>query len=102
MGEISEPCGNVNWRPIYMGGELTNYSISNEGQLRVSNTLKLRSLSTTNGYVTCSLIHKDKKCTKQIHRLVAEAFLPNDAGKKLNNSIGNLEWMSASDNTRHM
>lgn len=36
---------DANWRPIYMGGEMTNYSVSNEGQIRVSNTLKLRANS---------------------------------------------------------
>lgn len=101
-GENESP--DVIWRPIYNDDKVTNYSVSNKGQVRVSNTLQLRALSTTNGYVTCSLTYNGKKSTKQIHRLVADAFLPNDAGKKyvnhinsdkLDNRVENLEWVTS-------
>jgi hypothetical protein len=47
---------------------------------------------------------------KQIHRLVALAFLPTTSnksqvnhidGNKLNNHVDNLEWVSCSDNHKH-
>lgn len=99
------------WKPIFINEEISNYEISDYGRVRISNTLRLRSLSTHTGYNTCSLIHKDKKYNKQIHRLVAEAFIPNDDSKKkyvnhinynkLDNRVKNLEWVTASENTKH-
>jgi hypothetical protein len=46
----------------------------------------------------------------QVHRLVAMAFIPNPDkleivnhidGNKLNNSVGNLEWVSRGGNGKH-
>jgi hypothetical protein len=62
------------------------------------------------GYYTVRLTKKDKGSTKYVHRLLAETFIPNPEnkkcvnhmdGKKLNNALCNLEWCTASENSKH-
>jgi hypothetical protein len=99
------------WKPIYINNEITSYDVSIYGEIRVSTTLRARSLSIRTGYKTCTLIHKNKKYAKQVHRLVAEAFIFNDDVNKkhvnhknynkLDNRVENLEWITVSENIKH-
>ena len=62
------------------------------------------------GYLKIGLC-KDGKCEKhRVHRLVAQAFIPNPYGlsdvnhidgNKQNNSVSNLEWVSNRDNVEY-
>lgn len=63
-----------------------------------------------NGYLSCSLGILDKIYTAYIHRLIAVAFIPNPHnkpqvnhidGNSINNSIDNLEWVTAKENVNH-
>ena len=88
------------------------YEVSDQGRVKSlkygkEKILKLRN---NNGYLKVSL-RKDGH-TKQlfVHRLVAEAFIPNSNNLetinhkdevKTNNTVGNLEWMSRADNKRY-
>lgn len=70
----------------------------------------LKQLTRTNGYLYVSLSNEGMKKQKNIHRLVAETFLPNpsklpiinhiDENKK-NNMVSNLEWCTCIYNTNY-
>lgn len=62
------------------------------------------------GYVRVRLFKQGVWRTFRIHRLVAGAFLENPTrkrevnhkdGNKLNNHVGNLEWVTSSENFKH-
>ncbi len=90
------------------------FSISNTGKVYSKRTNRiLKTLFSKIGYeIFTTKIGGRKginKCFK-VHRLVAEAFLPNFENKrcvnhkdgiKTNNHISNLEWASYSENNKH-
>lgn len=62
------------------------------------------------GYLNVCLRKDNKNYTRLIHRLVAEAFIPNPENKpqinhkngdKTDNRVKNLEWVTASENEKH-
>ena len=84
--------------------------VSRTGQVWTTTYNRLLKQELTNrGYLRVSL-SKDKTVKGgHVHRLVAEAFIPNPDnlptvdhidGNKLNNCVENLQWLSYKDNTR--
>lgn len=62
------------------------------------------------GYLRVNLCKNGKYKTKHIHRLVAEAYIPNPEGKsqvdhidevKTHNWLKNLRWATPAENSRH-
>ena len=88
-----------------------NYLVFEDG--RVLNTLKDRLIKPSlneNGYLYVSLWRNNKSKSKTLHRLVAEAFIPNPLDKPIvnhkdanraNPHKDNLEWMTQSENIAH-
>lgn len=86
------------------------YLISNLGiviSLKRNTILKPQ---TYNGYYQIGLNKNSKLKWKTIHRLVANAFIPNSNnkpcvnhidGNKQNNYVDNLEWVTHSENVKH-
>lgn len=86
------------------------YKISKEGMIfsiRSNKFLKLNYKKS--GYVYIELNKNGVANTHRVHRLVAEAFIPNPDNKtivhhknnvKSDNRVSNLEWVSVSENTK--
>lgn len=94
----------------------TNYLITANGDVislnytRDRKPIKLKTRKNHRGYHLVG-IHVDGKCyVKQVHRLVATAFIPNPQqkpqvnhidGNKDNNCVDNLEWVTEKENIEH-
>lgn len=85
-----------------------NYSINEQGQVRNDKTGHIRrpTPNKRNGYLVVDLYKDNKREKVPIHRLVAEAFIPNPEnkltvdhidGNRQNNSIDNLRWATYSE-----
>ena len=70
----------------------------------------LKPMDNGNGYLYVKLLQHQKRKNVYIHRLVAEAFIPNPDNKKYvnhkdyditNNNVDNLEWCTASENIQY-
>ena len=95
------------WKPIK---DYPHLLISRTGRVwSTTYDKELRPHLTNRGYLRVSL-SKDKTVKNgSVHRLVAEAFIPNPDnlpcvdhidGNKLNNRVENLQWISTSNNMR--
>ena len=101
----------MHWKQI-AGYE--DYEISDTGLVRSLKRGRKRVLSPRkngrNGYLFVSLYAGGKVKHVFVHRLVAEAFLPNPLGletvnhkneDKSDNNVSNREWMTRGDNCRY-
>ncbi|WP_369124839.1 HNH endonuclease [Bacillus cereus group sp. TH153LC] len=89
----------------------TKYFLTEDGGVFNSESGKyLKGIRNKNGYLSITLSHKNVKTQHLVHRLIANAYLPNPKGypnvnhidgNKHNNSIDNLEWISQRDNVIH-
>ena len=97
------------WRDI--DGYEGLYQVSNKGRVKSLKYGKERILRPgwkTGGYLFVILCKNGNQSKQRIHRLVAQAFIPNPNNKpqvnhldenKKNNCVDNLEWATAKENT---
>ena len=90
------------WKDIFNG----THQVSNEGNIRRKDGEMRKLQKYSNGYLF--IAYKEKHYS--IHRLVAEAFIPNPDnktqvnhinGNKADNRAENLEWCTGSENQNH-
>lgn len=85
----------------------SNYIVYSDGRIySVRRKIFLKPFFDTNGYCRITLYKKDYS----VHRLVAEAFIPNPNNfpevnhknlNKTDNRIENLEWINSRNNVKH-
>lgn len=108
---------DITWKRVPGVGGYREYEISNTGLIRsilIKNGITeyriLKPQISWNGRLRIHLLKECKNKHLSIHRLVAEAFLPNPLnkpqinhidGNPLNNNVSNLEWCTASENLFH-
>lgn len=85
------------------------YQVSNMGRIRNSKGCIMKQAINEKGYMRIRLCKDGKKSHLRIHRLVADAFIPNPDNKeevnhiscmKSDNRVSNLEWVSSEENHR--
>lgn len=90
-------------------GRVRSLAVCGRSKAKRSNEYRILSACQT-PYPHVGVKINGKRVTKKIHRLVAEAFLPNKDnlpevnhidGDKRNNRVDNLEWCSSSQNVLH-
>lgn len=105
------------WKPI--NGYEGIYEISNHGRVKTlsrdvinNRPVKeaIKKLDFNGPYPSVGLSKNGKLITRRVHRLVANAFIPNPECKnqvnhkdtnKRNNHASNLEWCSSNENMKH-
>ena len=105
------------WKDIK--GYEGKYQVSNLGRVRsiprsgkhcTRKEAKIMFLSDRKGYKAITLYKSGKRKTISVHKLVAEAFVPNTKSKPVINHVNgdradnraeNLEWVTQSENVQH-
>ena len=105
----------VGYEGLYMVSNLGNVMslprrANHIGGSRLSEGRMLRPSMVHNGYQIVTLCKDGTRTSRLVHRLVAEAFIPNpDNLPQVNhknfdrvcNTVDNLEWCTASENTKY-
>lgn len=91
------------FKKIVLDGEITRWSVNESGQVRNDETGRFLKGCILNSYRYINFRWNGKSKNKAVHRLVAEAFLPNPNNlpvvhhkdsNRLNNNLENLEWVT--------
>ena len=98
---------NIEWKTLDI---IPNYLISNKGVVINKKTGKVLKHQLKKGYHRLELVTLNGRKHFLVHRLVAQAFIPNPEnkpqvnhinGNKNDNSVENLEWCTNYENAHH-
>lgn len=87
-----------------------DYLVYSDGRIWSNKSNRFLKSSMRGQYLSVGLVINKKKMRYDLHRILAETFIPNPNNllqvnhideNKLNNSLDNLEWVSAKDNANH-
>jgi len=90
--------------------EFPKYEISNFGRVKNNKNRILKIGTHRDGYKQVCLRKNKKQYTRKIHRLVAQAFIPNPNNlpqvnhideDRTNNRVDNLEWITVKENINY-
>lgn len=103
-----QPSNELEWREVK---EYSNYEVNQFGEIRHKTRKKvLKPRSNNGGYQYVNFKINGKNINFAVHRIVANAFIPNPNGyteinhkdyDRTNNCVDNLEWVSSSQNKQH-
>lgn len=94
------------WRPVK---DYDGYEVSNQGRVR-SKYRVLTPTPTNKGYLRVNITKNGKSKSYRVHRLVAQAFIPNPDNKpqvdhintdKSDNRVENLRWVTGPENCQN-
>ena len=101
-----DPSIKEEWKDIQ--GYEGLYQVSNKGRVKSTrNNIILKPMISDKGYYHVDLYNKDNRKSCKVHRLVAQAFIPNPNNypvinhkdeNTINNQVSNLEWCTAQYN----
>lgn len=103
--EETTHCGEL-WKPVELIKNCEDYWVSNQGRLRSPSGRISSGSSSGTGYLKFSISSRSYLA----HRVVAQAWIPNDHSKtcvnhinglKHSNTVENLEWVSLAENSQH-
>jgi len=104
---VREPLSDGVWGEI---PECPGYFASTDGRLSGKYGRVLKPQLAPNGYLSAVIRVEKQPKTISVHRAVASAFIPNPENKrdvnhkngvKLDNTVGNLEWVTHAENAVH-
>ena len=86
------------------------YKVFADGTIIGPKNRRLKKRFNKGGYIRAAIYHNGKRSDEFVHKIVAELFICNSENKpqvnhingiKTDNRVENLEWCTASENTRH-
>ena len=105
------PQGEEVWKTITIRREPSSYEVNQSGIVRrIDNHRIIKPVMRPDGYCLIRLRHNGETVTTYLHRIVANAFIPNPNGFEIvnhkdenrsNNDASNLEWCDKSYNAMY-